>query len=152
MARPKVKLDLVELEKLYGMQCTDEEVAAFLGISTRTLARRKGVKKVAETIERAKAKGRVSVRRFLYRQAASGNIAAAIFLAKNILGYRDVLRNEHSGPEGTELQMVVRSVLDTKPDESDAGHNLGEIRRAISTLLRGGKRTTTRSRAPSLTP
>jgi len=100
MARPRVKIDLTELEKLYGMQCTDDEVAAFLGISTRTLTRRKQVKKTAEVIDRAKAKGRVSVRRDLFRLAASGNVAASIFLAKNLLGYRDVRSNEHSGPDG----------------------------------------------------
>ena len=111
MARPRVKIDLTELEKLYGMQCTDEEVAAFLGISTRTLARRKQVKKNAEVIDRAKAKGRVSVRRFLFRQAANGNIAAAIFLAKNVLGYKDVVSNEHSGPEGGPVPLSVVEVL-----------------------------------------
>jgi len=100
MARPRVKINLTELEKLYGMQCTDDEVAAFLGISTRTLTRRKQVKKTAEVIDRAKAKGRVSVRRALFRLAASGNVAASIFLAKNLLGYRDVRSNEHSGPDG----------------------------------------------------
>lgn len=112
MARPRVKLDLVELEKLYGMQCTDDEVAAFLGISARTLARRKGVKKVAEIIDRAKAKGRVSVRRFLFRQAANGNVAAAIFLGKNHLGMRDVVTNEHSGLDGSAIQIA------NKPDYS----------------------------------
>ena len=111
MARPRVKIDLTELEKLYGMQCTDDEVAAFLGISTRTLTRRKQVKKTAEVIDRAKAKGRVSVRRALFRLAASGNVAAAIFLAKNLLGMRDVVSNEHSGPEGGPLQLSVVEAL-----------------------------------------
>jgi len=111
MARPRVKIDLTELEKLYGMQCTDEEVAGFLGISTRTLTRRKQVKKTAEVIDRAKAKGRVSVRRALFRLAASGNVAAAIFLAKNLLGMRDVVSNEHSGPEGGPLQLSMVEAL-----------------------------------------
>ena len=47
MARPKANIDLVELEKLCGLQCTDEEAAAFLGISTRTLQRRRQNKKFA---------------------------------------------------------------------------------------------------------
>src|SRR5579862_4874300 len=47
---PAAKIDLSELEKLYGMQCTDDEVAAFLGVSTRTLDRRKKVKKFQEVI------------------------------------------------------------------------------------------------------
>ena len=112
MARPRTKIDLVELEKLYGMQCTDEEVAAFVGVSTRTLARRKDVKKFAEVIDRAKARGRVSVRRALFRLAAAGNIAAAIFLAKNLLGYKDIVTNEHSGPDGSPIQLA------NKPDFS----------------------------------
>jgi hypothetical protein len=59
----------------------------------------------------------------LFSQAAKGNIAAAIFLAKNILGYCDVLRNEHSGPEGSDFRMIIRSVLDPKPEEANAGHS-----------------------------
>ncbi len=100
MARPEASIDLAELEKLCGMQCTDEEIAAFFGVSTRTIERRRKVKRVNEVMDRAKAKGRVSVRRSLFRLAAAGNIAAAIFLAKNLLGYRDVRSNEHSGPDG----------------------------------------------------
>src|SRR5947209_13953068 len=111
MARPKVKIDLAELEKLCGMQCTDEEVAAFLGVSTKTIERRRQVKQFREVMERGKAKGRVSVRRALFRLANNGNIAAAIFLAKNLLGYKDVIENEHSKPEGGALTLVVRSVL-----------------------------------------
>lgn len=113
MARPETKIDLVELEKLYGMQCTDEEVAAFIGISSRTIERRRRVKKFNDAIERGKAKGRVSVRRALFRQATAGNnIAAAIFLAKNLLGYKDIVANEHSGPGGGPIAIA-------KPDFSD---------------------------------
>lgn len=119
MPRPKTKIDLLELEKLYGMQCTDEEVAAFFDISTRTLSRRRQVKKFAEAIERARAKGRVSVRRFLFRQAANGNVAAAIFLAKNLLGYKDHTRNEHSGPDGAPLKVsfeAIDAMIHAAPD------------------------------------
>jgi hypothetical protein len=97
MSRPKTKIDVAELEKLCGLQCTDEEIASFLGVSTRTIERRRGVKRFSELMERARAKGRVSVRRNLFRLANAGNIAASIFLAKNLLGYKDVTSNEHSG-------------------------------------------------------
>ena len=63
MARPKVKIDLSELEKLCGLQCTDEEIAAFFGVSTRTIERRRKITRFSEVMDRAKAKGRVSVRR-----------------------------------------------------------------------------------------
>jgi len=44
--------------------------------------------------------------------AVKGNPAANIFLAKNLLGYRDVLSNEHSGPDGGPIP------LDSRPDLS----------------------------------
>jgi hypothetical protein len=108
MARPEAKLDLVEMEKLYGMQCTDEEVAAFFGVSTRTIERRRKVERFREMMDNAKAKGRISVRRNLFRLSANGNIAASIFLAKNLLGYRDVVNSEHSGPAGGPIQIAAR--------------------------------------------
>jgi hypothetical protein len=117
MARPKAKIDLVELEKLCGMQCTDEEVAAFFGVSTRTIERRRRVERFREVMERATAKGRVSVRRNLFRLASGGNVAAAIFLAKNLLGYRDVLSNEHSGPNGGPIPIDACPDLSRLSDE-----------------------------------
>ena len=112
MPRPKVKIDLAELEKLCGMQCTDEEVAAFFDVSTKTIERRRQQKRFREVMERGKAKGRVSVRRALFRQANNGNIAAAIFLSKNLLGYKDYFNNELTGAAGGPIQVA------SKPDLS----------------------------------
>lgn len=112
MARPIVKIDLVELEKLCNMQCTDEEIAAFFCVNKRTIERRRKVAKFREIMDRAKAKGRISVRRHLFRQAAGNNVAAAIFLAKNLLGYRDVVNTEHTGLAGGPIQIAA------KPDYS----------------------------------
>ena len=117
MARPKVKIDLSELEKLATLQCTEEEIAAYLGISARTLQRRLKVAKFGDIVERARAKGRVSVRRNLFRLANSGNIAAAIFLSKNLLGYRDVVNTEHTGMGGGPIQIAARPDLSQLSDE-----------------------------------
>ena len=117
MARPKVKIDLSELEKLATLQCTEEEIAAYLGISARTLQRRLKVAKFGDIVERARAKGRVSVRRNLFRLANSGNIAAAIFLSKNLLGYRDVVNTQHTGMAGGPIQIAARPDLSQLTDE-----------------------------------
>src|SRR5579863_6248782 len=117
MGRPAAKIDLGELEKLYGMQCTDDEVAAFLGVSTRTLDRRKKVKNFQEVIDRAKAKGRVSVRRNLFRLASNGNVTAAIFLSKNLLGYKDYVANEMSGPNGGPIAIGPAPEMEQLTDE-----------------------------------
>jgi hypothetical protein len=111
MPRPEANIDLEELEKLCAMQCTDEEIAAFLRVSTRTIERRRKVQSFREAMERGKAKGRVSVRRNLFRLATNGNLGANIFLAKNLLGYKDVVSNEHSGPVGGPIQMSLADVL-----------------------------------------
>jgi len=117
VARPKVKIDLAELEKLCGMQCTDEEIAAFFGVSTRTIERRRKVPKFRELMDQGRAKGRISVRRSLFRQAAKDNIAAAICLSKNLLCYRHVVNTEHSGLSGGPIQIAARADLSQLTDE-----------------------------------
>lgn len=117
MARPEAKIDLQELEKLCGMQCTDEEIAAFFGISTRTIERRRKVKRFQDIMENAKAKGRVSVRRSLFKLASAGNVAAAIFLSKNLLGYKDVVNTEHTGLAGGPIQIAAKPNYSQLTDE-----------------------------------
>jgi hypothetical protein len=138
-ARPKagrkqIKIDLVEVEKLCGLQCTDAELAFVLGVSTRTIERRKKQPAFAEVVARGKAKGQVSVRRILFGLAAKGNVAAAIFLAKNILGYRDVVANELSGPNGAPIE------VDHKPDLSQLTDEELKQLRTIAQKSRPGRR------------
>ena len=112
--RKRLRINLVELEKLCGLNCTDEEIAGFFGVSVRTIERRKQRPAVADPMQRGRAKGRLSLRRKLFQLALEGNVAACIVLAKNLLGYRDVLSNEHSGPDGGPIP------LDSRPDYSRA--------------------------------
>jgi hypothetical protein len=51
MARPEAKIDLAKLEKLCAMQCTDEEIAAFFGVSTKTVERRPKVKRFIDVMQ-----------------------------------------------------------------------------------------------------
>jgi hypothetical protein len=117
MARPEARIDLTELEKLCNMQCTDEEIAAFFGVNKRTIERRRKVAKFRDIMDQAKAKGRVSVRRHLFRLAAKDNVAAAIFLAKNLLGYRDVVNTEHTGLAGGPIQIAAKPDLSQLTDD-----------------------------------
>jgi hypothetical protein len=104
--RKKLSIDLEELEKLCALQCSEEEIAAWFGVKARTVERRRQKDSAfAATVERGRAKGRISLRRTLFSQAGKGSAAASIFLAKNLLGYRDVRRNEHSGPDGGPIAM-----------------------------------------------
>jgi hypothetical protein len=104
MARPKTRLDLDEVEKLGALHCTDEELASFFGVSARTIARRRQSSKFREALERGKAR---------WKLAQSGQLAAAIFLSKNVLGYRDAGSMEVSGPGGGPIEIA------SKPDFSN---------------------------------
>src|ERR1700752_3777096 len=112
MARPKARIELTEIAQLGGLHCTDGELASFFGVSPRTIARRRQSPKFLEALERGKARGKINLRRILWKLAQSGQIAAAIFLAKNVLGYKDAGSMELSGPGGGPIEVA------TKPDLS----------------------------------
>ena len=57
------------------------------------------------------------MRRHLFRQAAGNNVAAAIFLAKNLLGYRDVVNTEHTGISGGPIQIAAKPDYSQLSDE-----------------------------------
>lgn len=117
MGRPPLEIDDAELERLCAMQCSDAEIAAWFGVSTRTIERRRKEPRFSEAMERGKAKGRVTLRRNLWKLASNGNIAACIFLAKNLLGYRDVVANEHTGHEGGPIQLTAKPDLSQLTNE-----------------------------------
>ena len=103
-----------------------KEIAAFFGVSSRTIVRRRLVPKFREIMDQARAKGRISVRRSLFKLAAAGNVAASIFLSKNLLGYKDVVTNEHSGPGGAAI------AIDARPDFSKlSNEELQQLRQIL---------------------
>jgi len=81
-------LDLTELERLSEMQCTDEEIAAWFKVTTRTIERRRKNRAFAEVMDRGEAKGRISVRRMQMKLLEQGN-AIGVWLGKQILGQTD---------------------------------------------------------------
>ena len=90
-------IDLIELEKLCGLQCTDEEIASWFGVTTRTIERRRKNKKFTEVMQRGKAKGRISVRRMQMKLLEAGNATMGVWLGKNILGQVDEIRHQFDG-------------------------------------------------------
>jgi len=91
------KIDLPELEKLCALQCTDKEIAAWFGVSTRTIERKRKASKFAEVMERGKAKGCISVRRMQMRLLEKGNATMGIWLGKQLLGQKDHVETKHTG-------------------------------------------------------
>src|SRR5438093_12960308 len=98
MSASKIPIDLDELEKLSAMQCTDEEVAAWFGVSTRTIERRRKSPAFAEVMERGRAKGRISIRRAQLKMLEDGNATMGVWLGKNYLQQTDSMEiNSGSG-------------------------------------------------------
>ena len=83
--RPKKEIDYDAVEKLAKIQCTQEEIANFLGISIRTLLRDE---KFKEICERGRESGKASLRRIQWKHAEK-SASMAIFLGKQYLGQKD---------------------------------------------------------------
>jgi hypothetical protein len=124
------KIDLAELERLSAMQCTDEEIGAWFGVTTRTIERRRKNPKFAEVMNRGRAKGRISVRRAQLKLLEAGNATMGVWLGKNILGQVDEIRHELFGNISTQLQVVIpRDLNAAQPDMTqalDVSHELVE--------------------------
>jgi hypothetical protein len=108
--RKPIKIDLIELEKLSSLQCTDEEVAAFFGVSVRTIENRRKQPKFAEVMSRGRAKGKISVRRAQMKLLDAGNGTMGIWLGKQLLGQRDITPIELSGPNGNPVQFSLEAI------------------------------------------
>jgi hypothetical protein len=106
--RRQAPVDLVELEKLCSLHCTDEEIAAWFGVSSRTIENRRKQPKFAEVMARGRAKGRISVRRSQLKLLDGGSAAMAIWLGKQLLGQRDVMTAEHGGIGGGPIKVALK--------------------------------------------
>ena len=91
MARPKFKIDYDMVEKLAGIQCTQQEIASFLGCSVDTLQRDETF---CGIYKKGMDSGKMSLRRIQYKLAEK-NTAMAIFLGKQYLGQKDNIEVEH---------------------------------------------------------
>jgi hypothetical protein len=110
--RKPVEIDLEDWEKLHSMQSTMEEIAGFFGVSIRTIETRLKQPQYAEAAMRGRAKGKISLRRRQWQSAEGGNVRMQIWLGKQMLGQKEVVSNEITGPGGGPIKVA------TKPDLS----------------------------------
>src|ERR1700680_3135965 len=101
-------INLGDLEKLAALQCTEEEMAGWFGVSTRTIERRRKSPVFAQTIERGKARGRISLRRAQLKMVEDGSATMGIWLGKQHLGQTDEIKRNN-------LQKINIIVLPRKP-------------------------------------
>ena len=134
--RKPVQMDLVQLEKLAALQCTDEEIAAWFGVSARTMEKRRQQPEFAGALKRGRARGRISVRRAQMKLLAEGSASIAIWLGKQLLGQRDLANAALSGPGGVPVETT------------DARKIVMERIEAIAQRLRGEKEAAEQEPAP----
>ena len=124
MPKPKIEIDIERAEYLASLGLTYEEIAQSLGVSSRTLERRRNeVAELSEAIKRGQAKGCETVTSKLMEQVLQGNTTAIIFYLKAKCGWRDkdAIEVKHSGSIGTTVGIISdkeREALDKYFDEN----------------------------------
>ena len=91
MARPRIKIDWEQFEKLCTMQCTKEEIADWFDCSHDTIERavkRKTGEGFASFYNKKRVGGKISLRRSQF-ELAKKYPAMAIWLGKQLLGQKD---------------------------------------------------------------
>ena len=91
--RPKKQIDYTAVEKLANIQCTQEEIASFLGVSSRTLLRDE---KFKELFSKGRENGKMSLRRIQWKHAEK-SVPMAIWLGKQYLGQKDIIEASTTG-------------------------------------------------------
>jgi hypothetical protein len=120
LGRPEKSIDLTELEKLCGLQCTQADIAGWFDVSLSTIERRQRDPRFAAVMERGYARGRVSLRRKQMQLAEQGNPAMLIWLGKQILGQRDSVDQTVSAPGGAPMQIEIVRVAVQRDIEAPA--------------------------------
>ena len=121
ITKPKIQIDLKQVESLAANGLTQEQIASALGISeTTTLHQRKrDSADFAAAIKRGKAKGIALVTNKLMESIKGGNMTGMIFFLKTQAGWKETNVQEHTGANGTALQPPVFNFNPVKPkDES----------------------------------
>lgn len=89
--RPRAVIDLEQVEKLAAFGCSDVQIASFMGVSQKTIQRRKKDQQAfRDAIMRGHNKLCVNLRAAQYKKAVvEGHPTMQIWMGKQFLGQRD---------------------------------------------------------------
>lgn len=85
----RAEINLLELEKLSMLHCSDRELAGWFGVDVKTIERRRKEPEFAAAMERGRCKGKINVRRMQMQLLEKGNATMAVWLGKQLLGQSD---------------------------------------------------------------
>ena len=116
ITKPKIQIDLNKVESLAANGLTQEQIAAALGISESLLYQQKREnEEFAEAIKRGKAKGIALVTNKLMESIKNGNMTGMIFFLKTQAGWKETNVQEHTGTNGTPLQLPTFNIVGVVP-------------------------------------
>lgn len=119
--KPRIEIDLDEVETLASRGLTQQQIADALGISVDTLySRKRENQDFQEAIKRGQAKGVASVSNKLYESAMRGEAWAVCFFLKTKGGYKETQKVEMTADVKTqevELTSKQKATLDKLLDE-----------------------------------
>jgi hypothetical protein len=125
--RPRLQIDLVELEKLCALQCTHAEIASWFLCSIESIDKRIADRATLyevddsdspgqkinlnfhEIMQRGYARGKISMRRQQIKMLNEGNGTMGVWLGKQYLGQKDIVH--HANPDGSAVENAA-SVVD----------------------------------------
>jgi predicted DNA-binding protein (UPF0251 family) len=106
ITKPKIQIDLKQVESLAANGLTQEQIASALGISERTLYQQKrDSADFAAAIKRGKAKGIALVTNKLMESIKGGNMTGMIFFLKTQAGWKETNVQELTGANGGAIQV-----------------------------------------------
>lgn len=114
--RPQKTIDWEDFDKLCGLQCTGEEIAAFFDIDYDTLnaiCKREKARSFSEYFGQKSKSGKIALRRRQYQSAMEGNPTMMVWLGKNWLGQTDQVN-----PEPQDLPPIVINLTRDETDET----------------------------------
>lgn len=106
--RPKFDIDYDQVEKLAGLQCTQDEIASYLGCCTETLQRDK---KFCALYKAGMDKGRMSLRRKQWKAADDGNNTMLVWLGKQYLRQSDKQELDNKSSDGSMTPPTVIEII-----------------------------------------
>lgn len=110
--KPFIEIDLEKVEELASHGLTMEQIATSLGITDRTLYRRKKLEsEISEAIKRGRRKGIATIANKLYASAEGGNMAAMIFFLKTQGGWKETSKQEISGELDVNAKVKTDGIL-----------------------------------------
>jgi hypothetical protein len=101
--RPLTEIDESQVEKLAMLHCTNVEIGAFFDVDESTIRKR-----FSDKIQKAKEKGKISLRRLQWKSAESGNVTMQIWLGKQYLGQSEKIEQGEGKGTPTPVKVEIK--------------------------------------------